>query len=146
MNFIKKIYTVFKKRELKEKKEEKKDIFLEEEKEKGTLVVDIYQTDKDFVIQAPIAGVKKEDIEVSVEENIVKISGERKRKIKEKGEFLIKECHFGPFSREVFLPEKVAAEKIKAKLENGILEIRLPFLKEKKEENLKIEIEEIPEE
>jgi len=143
MNLLKKIYAIFKKRELKDKKVDEEFFF---EEEKGTLVIDIYQTEKEFVIQAPIGGVKKEDVEISVEENIVKISGERKRKIKEKGEFLIKECHFGPFCREIFLPEKVASEKIKAKLENGILEIRLPFLKEKKEENLKIEIQEISEE
>ncbi|MGB9598242.1 MAG: Hsp20/alpha crystallin family protein [Minisyncoccales bacterium] len=138
MIFFKKIKSIFKKNE--EKEEE---TFVQEEKKEGTLVVDLYQTEKEFVIQAPLGGVKKEELEISVDDKMIKIMGERIRKTKEKGEFLIKECHFGPFSREIFLPEKIIPEKIKAKLENGILEIRLPFLKEKKEDGIKIEIEEI---
>ena len=93
----------------------------------GQLVVDVYETASEFCIQAPIAGVNPEDIEVSVEGGMLNIGGERKysEETKEKNYFY-RECYWGAFSRQILLPEDADASRIKASLKKGILLIKIP--------------------
>ncbi len=93
----------------------------------GQLTVDVFQTTSEFCVQAPIAGVNIEDINVAVENEMLIIKGERKEpeSNKEKNYFY-QECYWGPFSREIILPEKTDASKVKASLQKGILLIRIP--------------------
>ena len=131
----------------KEKKEEvsvqkpKKEVkdWLEAE---GQLAVDVYQTKSSFVIQAPVAGIKPEDLDISVEDGILVLRGKREKteEIQEK-DYFYQECYWGAFSRKVSLPEDVDPSNIKAFLKKGILTIKLPRIA-KQEKKKKITIEE----
>lgn len=93
----------------------------------GQLTIDVYQTDNDIVIKSTIAGVKPEDLDVSINNDMVSIRGERKNEeIVERGNYYYQECYWGSFSRSVLLPVDVIPEKADAALKNGILTIRLP--------------------
>lgn len=93
----------------------------------GQLTIDVYQTDNDIVIKSTIAGVKPEDLDVSINNDMVTIRGERKNEEKVEGEnYYYQECYWGTFSRSVILPVEVIADKAEAAMKNGILTIRLP--------------------
>ena len=106
---------------------------------KGRLTADIYETETDFCIQTPIAGVNQEDIEIFVESNVLIIRGERTEadSTPEK-KYFHKECYWGPFSRQTMLPDDVNTQKINASFKKGILVINIP---KKREEKRKISIE-----
>ncbi len=106
---------------------------------KGQLAADIYETEADFCIQAPIAGVSQEDIEIFMESNILIIRGERKEADHAPDKkYFHKECYWGPFSRQTMLPDDVNTQKIAASFKKGILTIKIP---KKREEKRKISIE-----
>jgi HSP20 family protein len=93
----------------------------------GQLTIDVYQTDNDIVIKSTIAGVKPEDLDVSINNDMVTIRGDRKNEEKVEGEnYYYQECYWGTFSRSVILPVEVLADKAEAAMKNGILTIRLP--------------------
>src|SRR4030043_1930113 len=93
----------------------------------GQLTIDVYQTESEIVIKSTIAGVKPEDLDVSINNDMVTIKGERKNEEEVMGEnYYYQECYWGQFSRSVVLPVEVLAEKAEASLKNGILTIRLP--------------------
>ena len=93
----------------------------------GQLTIDVYQTDNDVVIKSTIAGVKPEDLDVSINNDMITIKGERKNEERVSTEnYYYQECYWGSFSRSVVLPVEVIADKIEASLKNGILTIRLP--------------------
>lgn len=93
----------------------------------GQLTIDVYQTDSDIVIKSTIAGVKPEDLDVSINNDMVTIKGERKNEeAVDHGSYYYQECYWGSFSRSVLLPVDIVAEKVEASLKNGILTIRLP--------------------
>ncbi len=93
----------------------------------GQLTIDVYQTANDIVIKSTIAGVKPEDLNVSINNDMLTIKGTRKNDAKIKAEdYYYQECYWGPFSRSVILPVDVETDKIKAELKNGILTIILP--------------------
>lgn len=106
--------------EPKEKKEEK---WPEPE---GQLAVDIYHTEDDLVVQSAIAGVKPEDLDISLERDILKIEGERKKPFEEDGSYFTQECYWGRFSRQIILPMEVNPDRVEAKLKEGVLTIRIP--------------------
>jgi len=93
----------------------------------GQLTIDVYQTDNDIVIKSTIAGVKPEDLDVSINNDMVTIRGDRKNEEKVESEnYYYQECYWGMFSRSVILPVEVIADKAEATMKNGILTIRLP--------------------
>lgn len=98
-----------------------------DESGEGQLTIDVFQTDEDIVIKSTIAGVNPEDLDVSINNDMVTIKGERKfeEEVSEEN-FYYQECYWGSFSRSVVLPVDVIAEKIEAALKNGILTIKLP--------------------
>ena len=99
----------------------------------GELAVDVYQTSKEFVIMSAVAGINVENIEISVENDMVAIRGKRDKPKGEEGEYFFQECFWGPFSREVILPSEVDAGRCDAKMQDGVLMIRIPkILREKK--------------
>jgi HSP20 family protein len=93
----------------------------------GQLTIDVYQTENDIVIKSTIAGVKPEDLDVSINNDMISIKGERKsEEIVTVENYYYQECYWGSFSRSVVLPVDVIPEKAEASLKNGILTIRLP--------------------
>ncbi len=107
----------------------------------GELTVDVYQTEEDIVIQTAIAGIKKEDIEIITEKDMVVIKGVRERPTEgEVKEFFIEECFWGPFSREIVLPEETDPSRIKATMKQGVLTVKVPRIE--REKRRKIDLEE----
>lgn len=93
----------------------------------GQLTIDVYQTDNDIVIKSTIAGVKPEDLDVSINNDMITIRGERKQDEQVSNEnYYYQECYWGGFSRSVILPIDVVADKAEASMKNGILSIRMP--------------------
>jgi len=106
----------------------------------GELTVDIYQTDKDIVIQSVIAGITPKDIDISIENDMVIIRGNREKPFgEEKRKYFFKECYWGRFSREIVLPEEVDNSRAQASLKNGILTIRIPKIERSKKRKITIE-------
>lgn len=101
--------------------------WMSEEEFEGQLAVDVYQTKDKIVIKAPIAGVKPEDIDVAISEDVVTIRGDRKDEFAvEKDNYYVQECFWGSFSRSVILPTSTVAEKAEANLKDGVLTIQIP--------------------
>lgn len=97
------------------------------EEDDGQLTIDVYQTDNEIVLKSTIAGVKPEDLDVSINNDMVTIKGERRAEEEVSEEnYYYQECYWGGFSRSVVLPVDVLPEKAEASLKNGILTIRLP--------------------
>jgi HSP20 family protein len=89
--------------------------------------VDITENDNAFVLHADIPGVKPEEIEVSMDNGVLTIKGERKTEEKtEKENFRRVERQYGMFYRRFSLPDTADAEKIEAHSENGVLKVTIP--------------------
>jgi len=105
--------------------------------------VDVYETSDSVVVEVEVPGMKKDDIKITVEDNILRIRGEKKleRENKDKNYHVV-ERSYGTFERAFRLPDYVDMEKIKAKFENGILTITLPKKEEEKKRVIDVKIEE----
>ena len=99
-----------------------------ESPEQLRIKMDVKEDDKTYTVHAEIPGVKKEDIQVSIEGNQVAISAEVKRDKQEKqGEKVLRsERYYGRVYRAFALAQDVDQEKAQAKYENGVLELTLP--------------------
>lgn len=96
------------------------------EMETMDIKVDIKEDDKNYLIQAELPGVNKEDIDLEIADNILSIQVERKEESKEEKEnYIRKERRYGNFKRSFYI-DNVDLEKIDAELDDGILEINLP--------------------
>lgn len=108
----------------------------------GQLAIDAFQTDDSLIVKAPIAGVKPENLEISVTDDSVSIKGQRKEEREiTRDNYLCQECYWGSFSRVYTLPIAVDAEKAKASLKNGILTISIPKLEKSKRKIIKVKAE-----
>ena len=112
-----------------------------EEEFEGQLAVDVYQTKDTIVIKAPIAGVKPEDIDVSIEDNYLRVSGShQEEKEDEKKHYYSKEIRRGSFERIVSLPAAVKSEGVEADYHNGRLHITMPKAEHTKEHKITINV------
>ena len=98
----------------------------EEPETEGQLAIDVYQTDKKIIIKSTIAGVKPEDLKISLHHDLLTIKGTRSAgsEINET-DYLYRECYWGSFSRSIILPAEVDGKRVEAELENGVLTISL---------------------
>jgi len=111
------------------------------EEMEGQLAVDVYQTPGEIVIKAPIAGVRQEDLDVTITDEQVTIRGERHDQAKDAIEgFLVQECYWGSFSRTYVLPIAVDSDKASARLVNGILTITIPKAAKARTKTIAVEI------
>jgi HSP20 family protein len=109
----------------------------------GQLAIDVYQTDDSVVVKAPIAGVSREDLELSITDETIYIKGERKLQGEANREnYLCQECYWGPFSRSYTLPVEVVGEKAQASLRGGILTVTIPKQEKTKKKTIEINTEE----
>lgn len=105
----------------------------------GELSVDVYQTAKEIVIKSTIAGIKPEDVDIAINNDMVTIRGARKQESEMvESDYLFQECYWGGFSRSIILPQPIRADKARADLENGILTIRLPMLPQVNKVSVKV--------
>ncbi len=105
----------------------------------GQLAVDVYETEERLVVKARTAGVNKQDLDVSISDGILTISGTLSSgDDSEASQWHIQECYWGEFSRTLALPVAVKEEDIEAVLKDGVLTIS--FTKVKSEQARKIQI------
>ena len=104
--------------------------------------VDIYETEgHDLVLKAELPDMAREDIELTVERNILTLKGTRKRPADVKEEQIRRiERRYGSFSRSFTLPPTVDAGKVSADYKNGVLTVKLPFREEAKPRAITVEI------
>jgi HSP20 family protein len=101
--------------------------------------VDIKETEEALMFSAELPGMTKDDIEITLENNVLTIAGERKFEKEAKGEtFHRVERTFGSFSRSFTLPTGVRTDKVDANFANGILHIHLPKQEESKPKKITI--------
>jgi len=107
-----------------------------------TPAVDIYEEDDEVVLKAELPGLKKEDLEVTITEDTVSISGQKRKeeKVQRKDYFRL-ERSWGSFSRSFSLPARVQPQKAKARFKDGVLELRVPKTEEAKRKKLKVQIQ-----
>ena len=101
--------------------------------EEGQLGVDVYQKDSKIVIKAIVGGVKPNDLDISLQNDLLTIRGKREKEeqITEK-DYLYKECYWGKFSRSVVLPVEVDPNGVEASLKSGVLTLTVPVAKQSK--------------
>ena len=92
--------------------------------------IDIKESDKNFLIEADVAGLEKKDININLNGDQLTISGNRKEKVGKNDYYHFRERSVGAFSRTFNLPKSINKDKISANFENGILSIMLEKRKE----------------
>ena len=86
--------------------------------------IDVVTKDGDLLIRAELPGVKQEDVDITLQNNVLTISGERKaEQEEERGGYYVRERRYGSFSRSLALPEGLDESKVHARYENGVLEV-----------------------
>ncbi|HET8575003.1 MAG TPA: Hsp20/alpha crystallin family protein [Candidatus Paceibacterota bacterium] len=113
--------------------------WIDEEESTGELMVDVYQTDSDIVIQTMVAGVSPEDLEISITQEMVTIKGRREepRGVTE-DDYFYHELYWGPFSRTILLPQEIESEGAEAVEKNGLLTITLPKIDKEHTRQLRV--------
>jgi HSP20 family protein len=108
----------------------------------GQLAIDLLQNKEEFVIQAALAGVKGEDLDILVEGDSVIIKGVREKLKSKKNDYqyILQECYWGPFSREVILPEEIKIDDVEAIFKNLILTIRIPKLQRERRKKVLVKV------
>jgi len=98
----------------------------------------IYENHDDFIVVAKLPGVAKNDVNITLKDNALTISGERKKEKPENANVYVDERFSGKFERNFLLNEKIDADKINAEMKNGILIIKLPKSPESKPKSISI--------
>jgi HSP20 family protein len=104
--------------------------------------VDIYETEsKDLVIKAELPDMTREDIEVTVEHNVLTLKGTKKLPgdVKEE-QFRRVERNYGTFNRSFTLPNTVDSSKVSAEYKNGVLTVKLPYREEARPRTINVEV------
>jgi HSP20 family protein len=104
-------------------------------------LVDISEDEKEYLIKAEIPEMKKEDIKISVEDNVLSISGERKYEKEEKGKKYHRvERAYGRFLRSFTLPDDADGSKVGAEYKDGVLKVHLPKSEKAKPKTIEVKI------
>ncbi|MFQ6003025.1 MAG: Hsp20/alpha crystallin family protein [Candidatus Zixiibacteriota bacterium] len=102
--------------------------------------VDIFETKDDFVISAELPGLKKEDVSLTLENDILTLKGEKKRETANQDEnYNLSERRFGKFCRFFVMPDSIKPEKIKTSFKDGLLRVNIPKSEVLKKKEIKVE-------
>jgi len=105
------------------------------------LAVDVYEEDGAVVAKMSLPGVKPDELDISLEDDVLTVSGRREEeKEAERKDYYSKEIRRGSFSRSVGLPKAVNSAKAEAKFEDGVLVVTMPVAEGAKEKAVKIKI------
>ena len=111
----------------------------DEEAGEGQLTVDVYQTPSEIIIKSLVAGVRPEDLEVSITRDMVTIRGKREaHKEASDDNYFYNELYWGSFSRTILLPQEIEVEDAEATEKHGLLTLRLPKIDKEKQTKLKV--------
>lgn len=117
---------------------EKENVF-EESEEEAQLSVDVYQTSSEIIIKTMVAGVKPDDLDVSITRDSVTIHGERSEDRTVSGDdYMHRELFWGAFSRTINLPEEIDVDGAEAVEKHGMLILHLPKLDKNRETKLRV--------
>jgi HSP20 family protein len=106
-----------------------------------TPALDVYEDKDSIIVKAEVPGMKREDIDVSLHDGSLSISGERRsQQTQEEAEVYRAERFFGRFQRTVTLPTPVAGDKVKAQYKDGILTVTLPKTEEAKPKHIDVNV------
>ena len=120
--------------------------FFDETTEKGVIAfspaVDLVDTKDALQVKVELPGVKKEDVEITLKDDLLTIKGEKKEEKEEKSEnrYYV-ERSYGSFSRSLTLPSSVQTDQVKASFTNGVLEITLPKAEEEKAREVQVKVD-----
>ncbi len=99
--------------------------------EEGQLAIDVLETPQALIVRSAIAGVREQDLDINVNDDVVTIRGERHiDSLPSQATMHYEECFWGAFSRSIILPCKVHADEAEATMKNGVLTITIPKAKE----------------
>ena len=109
------------------------------EEEDGELSVDVYQTPNEIIIEAMLAGVKPEDLQLSITRDMVTIKGRRDGNTQiSDDDYFYRELYWGAFSRSILLPHEIEIESVEAVEKHGLLIIRLPKIDKARQAKVKV--------
>ena len=112
---------------------------IEEDEKDGELTVDVYQTGDMIIIKAMIAGVRPEDLDISITRDMVTIYGKREEdRTTKNDDYFVRELYWGSFSRSISLPEEIDVDEAEAIEKHGLLILKLPKLDRKRQSKLKV--------
>ncbi|MEF8846921.1 MAG: Hsp20/alpha crystallin family protein [Candidatus Paceibacterota bacterium] len=106
---------------------------------KGKLAVDFYRKGQELKIIAPIAGVSPEQLDISINNEMLVIKGRREKPYSKTDKTYCEECYWGPFVRKLMLPQEIDKEEIRATKDGEILTITLPLSERKANKKIKVE-------
>ncbi len=113
--------------------------WMEEEAEEGQLTVDVYQNGNDIVVKCMVAGVRPEDLEITITRDMVTVKGRREtEKTVREEDYFHQELYWGSFSRTIMLPAEVDVEEAEAVEKHGLLIIKLPKIDKHRQAKLKV--------
>ena len=113
--------------------------WIEEENDEAELTVDVYQTAREIIVQTMVAGVKPEDLELTITRDMLTIRGERaESRVINDDDYFTKELYWGRFSRTISLPAEVEPEEVEAVEKHGLLTIKLQKVDKEKKNNVKV--------
>ncbi len=113
--------------------------WIEDEEKEGELTVDVYQTPEMIIIKTMIAGVRPEDLDISITRDMVTIQGRREEeKTVREEDYFARELYWGSFSRTITLPSEVDVDESEAIEKHGLLILKLPKLDKKRQSKLKV--------
>lgn len=102
-------------------------------------VVDIMETDDDFILRVELPGVEKDDVQVNIDNRIMTIKGEKKNETEDR-KIHRSECIYGSFVRNFTLPQDVEIDKVEAAYKNGILNLTLPKMEQAKPKQIAVKV------
>ncbi len=103
----------------------------DEEPVAGQLAVDVYETKEKLVVKGRVAGVNKNDLDVSISDNTLTVRGTLSSGVEDDVEnYFLQECYWGEFSRSIVLPVPVKEDEIEAVLKDGVLTISFSKVKQ----------------
>ena len=109
------------------------------DEEEGQLAIDMYQTPTEIIIKTMVAGVKPEDLDISITRDMVTVRGRRSETYENSGnDFFHRELYWGSFSRTIVLPAEVEIEEAEAKEQHGLLILTLPKIDKNRQSKLKV--------
>lgn len=107
--------------------------------EDGQLAIDVLRGDNEIIVQSVVAGVKPEDLDISIDKNSVSIKGKRENnRLTDRENAVCQELYWGGFSRTISLSDEMDSENSEAIIKNGILTIRIPFAKKIKKQKIRV--------
>jgi HSP20 family protein len=113
----------------------------EDDEKEGELTIDVYQTSDMIVIKSMIAGVRPEDLDISITRDMITIKGKREEeKVAKDDDYFMRELYWGSFSRTITLPEEIDVDEAEAIEKHGLLILKLPKLDKKRQSKLKVKM------